>query len=253
MSRKLSRFSVSLGILLGLVVLATPLHAGSVWDLAADFNTASNTATDTWQYSFKSGTDVVLLPNQLAPFNGLTGMDGWGGTFWVGIPFVLKNTSESAIDLWGAYGGTVPAGEIVLHPWTEEAQGDTVVSWLCPQTGLYDVAGSIYIALDPRLDEGDGIVWNLSLGNPYTDGTSLASGAVARADDTPEEAGIIAVSGVSIAAGDMLYFTQNVGAALDPACDASILSLTITEVPEPGTLVLILVGLASMALCRRVR
>ncbi len=220
-------------LLLGLLALAAPAGA-ETWDLAEDFVLDSNTQGNTWQYyqitdGIRDGS-YDLLPAKRRAYHSRNGLDGWDGgangfDASTAFPLVLKNTTDSSIDLWGPNQGTVPAGAVVVHPWADTAdkEGGTpthvAIGFKSPITAVISIRGNLRIAPDSRT--GNGVEWFLDLGDSSR---NLASGTLGAAGGNTELSNL-ELSGVAVEADDMLFLI--IGARGEVSIDATLVSLEI--------------------------
>lgn len=197
----------------------------TVWDAYTEFNSAENSSANVWSYyrvNEDSNTGYSLLP--LYTTFPYTSHNGWVNT---GANFPAVG---------------VDGGELKLQP---EIDGSASIGWNSPITGSVDASFSVF-----DLDVGangagdhpsvpyDGIGYNLFKGG---DATPLATGYVVNGGTS----GTISVTGISVAAGDMLYLQVGDGTA-NNWYDYSGATFTVSEVPEPSTMILLSCGLISL-------
>jgi hypothetical protein len=235
-----------------LTVLGAPQQAGAtaIWDLANDFSISNGNSHDvngaTWDYQYRTSTSASPTTfagtrvNNRAPGGGGTKMDLPPNEAWV------RNASgaEDAISLnkFSADAGpndltVYKAGEIGGH-------STTGVQWFAPSDGEYQVDFSGFHAR--RVSIGRNQVLR-----------------IVRPDNSQGTWTINAVNNVGSANAVVKSETFNMNAGQQvtveivpsgPHGDFSGLSMTITQIPEPSTFVIIgLSGLAVATVVRRRR
>lgn len=211
---------------LGLVPSA---QAGLTYDVAADFSTASNSGV--WTYGY---WDVEVGPvgfttyNHTAALPGYedSGVVGWafGDSGWAD-PNVNKNTSTE----------TVNAYDITWTPGTVAMGGDgynqyaTVVCWTCPEDGVYSV-DALFTGVQNTGAWANWLVTrNKDVDAPLAVQQWMGYGQM------------LSLSGhLTLSTGDTLDFISH-------GMQHTSLSATITQVPEPSTFVLLVLGLLGVA------
>jgi hypothetical protein len=198
----------------------------STWDAYSQFNFESNTASDTWQY-------LQVAPGVNGDYSlfGATASSGaWNvwqpsSSTFPEFPFVGKS-SDYTTGLTG-------------HP-ADPVSGSNsafAVGWKAAAAGAYNVKFSVASNWSGVGPEVDGIAyWLFRQG----DTAALSSGTLANMTGT----GLLSVNGISVAAGDMLYL--QVGPGAYNSCDQSLVSFTVTTVPEPSTIILVAAGLIGL-------
>ncbi|HWE55247.1 MAG TPA: DUF6531 domain-containing protein, partial [Acidimicrobiales bacterium] len=106
--------------------------------------------------------------------------------------------------------------EVAAHPYPD---ADAVVAWTAPYTTTVNVSGSV-TSIDPG--GGDGVAWYL-----FTGTTQIGNGTVAAGGS----ASIAAVSNLTVAAGQVIYFHINAGPAGNTDYDTTSIDLTIIAMP----------------------
>lgn len=197
----------------------------TVWDAYTEFNSTTNDSANVWSY-------YRVVPGANTTYQLLSSY----GTF----PYQAHNGWNSAASAFPSVG--VDSGEMRLQP---EIGAAAVIGWNSPITGTVDASFSVF-----DMDLGangagdwpgvpyDGVGYNLF---KVGDVTPLATGYVVNGGTS----GTINVSGISVTAGDMLYLQVDPSAA-NNWYDYTGATFTISEVPEPSTMILLSCGLISL-------
>lgn len=227
-----------------LMVLGLML-AGSVqaeiWSLADDFSTAAN-PNGAWRYGwYRGGTTNFTLYNN--PVSGTmdgstyTDWEGPAGAPWAG--FVLKNQGPNVMDDWAYY----EPGQVILHPGSDGDQMSTV-RWTAPRSMTVDVTalftgqappGTTVTCLVLKNNATQVLVYS-PINGFY--GTAANNYADRNEQNGPSYVGYS--QQLTFNQGENLEFSlyyQN-----DYGNDSTGLAVTITEVPEPMTMILLAVG-----------
>ena len=221
------------------VVVAFVIGIGStaqatVWDAYSGFHTTGNDSNATWQY----------LHNVPGTNSGYVHFDEYGLS-----PAGYNAWSRSDGD-WEHLGkDPTITTELVLQPYSpyNEAGATDVAStigWKSPVTGLVNVSFSLTDRWPNATTDGVEY-WLFKSGSA----TALANdilldvgtGTQGQAGNTT---GIMSINNVAVASGDMLYL--QVGPRGRYNNDLVGFNFTVSEVPEPGTLTLILCGLSGL-------
>jgi hypothetical protein len=212
---------------------------GTVFDAVDGFTTAANTETSLWSYRFANDE---LRDGSYSLITATGTLPSWpGAEFWFTPP------ASFAVPLLGANrtGGTLTSGAVVWPDDTLYAHpgngGLVLLSWLSPSTLVTDIAFAVTDA-DPG--GGDGIAWFLELNNA---GDTLASGVIDNGGGTAP----LLVSDVSVQSGDRINLV--IGDRGGFSFDSTLLTMTITVVPEPSTLSLMIIGGVLVRCARRRR
>jgi hypothetical protein len=114
------------------------------------------------------------------------------------------------------------------------SEQDAAIGWKSPTTGKVNVSYSLTM---PNIEGQDtnGIEYWLLQG-----ATELGHGILAKG----ETSGMVTASNISVASGDMVYLrVGNNGAS---GYDDTRFTMTVTSVPEPGTLIMIAIGMSAL-------
>jgi hypothetical protein len=198
-----------------------------IWNASDQFSTTSNTAADTWQYFWAAGDGSNNAGYNLFAQYDTSGTSAPGYPVWDNNAqwhFIGKNASVYDGLLAHPF-GYPPAN---LPPYI------VAVGWKSPIDGVVDADFSL---LDLNAGEGDGQAWALFKSGATT---PLASGTLDNGGNT----GLLHVSNVPVAAGDMLYL--QVGCRADFVGDLTGVQFQVTSVPEPG--IFALMSCAAMGL-----
>jgi hypothetical protein len=224
---------------LGLLFLAAQsVSAGPIYDAAADFSTATN-PNGVWTYGYSSsltpGPGLTLYTMSDNAFLGNPNFIAWTANIALSDPAVWKNTASTT-----QTAGTVSLlpGELAFHPGPSDQF--SFVRFTAPQAGLYSIATTF---------TGRDFVGPTTADVHILDtGISLFSGEVTGFGPTSD---VVAPNMVlQLAAGDTIDFAVGFGTDGNFFFDTTGLSATITNVtpvPEPGTVALLLIGLAGVA------
>ncbi len=196
------------------------VRADLTWNAFDEFNSTSNTVNDTWQYLYAEG-------------------DGSNNTGYVpfsqysaGVPDDLPAWRNDVPENWHFIGKDVnidPLG-LLVHPFGPPAY-IAAIGWKSPIAGVVNAELSV---TDLNVAEGDGQDWKLFKSGGAT---ALSSGTILNGGTS----GIITVSNISVASGDMLYLQINAGTTM--AGDMTGVTFTVSSVPEPSAITLLVCGL----------
>jgi hypothetical protein len=224
-SRKYTLVS-TFATLLSLVVLARPSAAQS-YNAAGDFSISSN-PNGAWSYGWSTSLGSAFIPSTIATnaYMGFT-LEGWLGNSDSSLtPYVLHNATTTIVN----NNPTTPyqPGQLAEHP---GAQGQyEVVRWTAPFSGTFSINATF---------SGLSTIGSTTDVHIFLDGVSIFNSAVNGYPAPTSYSGI-----QSIVAGDRIDFAVGIGSDGSPDNDTTGLSATI--VPEPGTLCLVAMGLASL-------
>lgn len=208
-------------VIFGMVIIVgTHTAQATVWDAYSQYSTTSNSATDVWQYlTVSEGANSGYSPMGTYGYCGFAASTGWQDA--TSVPFIGQSASYTN----GLY---ILPGEA-----TEAA----VIGWKSPLAGTVNVDYSFSIS---KLVSGE-ITYAL-----YREGDDaslpLQSGTRTTSSGTIEGT-------VSIAYGKMLYLQlgpsyQNT--TTDFWYDDSIVTFTVSGIPEPSSLMLMASGIIGL-------
>ncbi len=240
-----TRSALIVVIVLGLAVRA---QADYVYNAHSEFNSTSNTASDTWQYmtaaTFGTNGGYTLMPSTLYGATEISTVQGWGiDDAWT-APYLADWTVSGEPDIKpaGLYFDLELAGGAATTP-------SGVLAWRSPTSGYATVDFTLTggpTAVANATGTGDGMTYALFAGSEATArATGVATGAAAATEH---------VAYIPVSAGTMLYLQFGSGANSygdDYRCDYTI---AVSDVPEPSSIVLLgstLVGLLAYAWRKR--
>lgn len=218
---------------LGLVGLCAALvspvgTAAAVYDVAADWSTTDN---PNGPWSYLQGT--ALLPNQPTACCGLP----------VAPSFAPSHVSGTFLPVFGQ---ATPGADIYVHSYDPfnggAAQGEAVLAWTAPMSGLADVSGYFYYSHFPHQRSNDVTILL---------GGSVLGSAVLSYLEHQDEANQwnFSFNDLVVNTGDMLtmVFQRSAGQS-SGSSDAGNLIITFTAaaVPAPPTSALIFAGMAAL-------
>ncbi len=208
-------------IVLGMVfIIGTHTAQATVWDAYSQYNTTSNSATDVWQYlTVSEGANSGYSLMGTYGYCGFAASTGWQDA--TSVPFIGKSANYTN-------------GLYVLPGETTEA---AVIGWKSPLTGTVNVDYSFSIT---KLVEGE-ITYALyregdEVGLPLESGTRTTSSGTIEGT-------------VSIAYGKMLYLQLGpsyAGGGNDFWYDDSVVTFTVSGIPEPSSLMLMASGIIGL-------
>jgi hypothetical protein len=261
-SRGFAKFVLFSVLIMLAACIAAPTQAG-VWSIADDFSTTTNPNGD-WTYG------VYLADGHGYPFYNWEYFQ-----LWAGMPNFAK---------WGNPGEDLGAGAIFYNPDTTDLVSGTqwlrpgevaifpanlgwgytpVIRWTAPEAmtiaidaafrGHDETTTDVHVLLNG--DMTDGPEW----GSPTFTGTQLMDGVIdgnyGCVDLSIPQSGTIqeqTYAGViTVAAGDTIDFVVGYGPNHFYGGDLTGVTATITTVPEPSTLVILVLGVLGMICWRK--
>jgi hypothetical protein len=208
-----------------LIVLGGITSANAtIWDAFTDFTTAdTQSSTSIWQFLTAPAGTTTYTP---MPTRG----GGWYDD--------TMTYSWRANDSYTAYFAKFDGG---VHALTDlradhgDPNLDTVLGWCSPIDGVVDISFQVR----KQIGGGTGVNYYL-----YEEGnaTALSSGAI----DGYGDSGMITLPSLSVTVGRKFYLQMD--PAGDPNTDTLGCNMTVTTVPEPGTVVLLCGAFAGLAI-----
>lgn len=202
--------------------------AAVIYDVAADWSTTDN---PNGPWSYLQGT--ALLPNQPTACCGLP----------VAPSFAPSYVSGTFLPVFGQ---ATPGADIYVHSYDPfnggAAQGEAVLAWTAPMSGLVDVSGYFYYSHFPHQRSNDVTILL---------GSSVLGSAVLSYLEHQDEANqwSFSFNDLAVNTGDMLtmVFQRSAGQS-SGSSDAGNLTVTFTAaaVPAPPTGALIFAGMAAL-------
>lgn len=245
----------TLGRIAGIAAASLACVAGSaqavtVHDATADFSAVSN-ANGVWSYGYETslgGSFTLYTHAEPSLDPGVTGSaDGWNAGAGL-LPWVAK-AGPSGWDCCTSSGTTAhaAAGTLTLHPgpMTEYS----VVRFTAPTAGSYAIAASFWGQDDGTNSGGQRPGTTTDVHVRLASG-DLFTGAVNGFGPSTTTSG---GGTVSLAAGETVDFVVGVGANGNYYNDSTGLAATVTAVPEPETVAMMLAGLGALAFVARRR
>lgn len=219
--------------LVGSIEKSNAVIIGS-YDLAADFTTAAN-PNGVWSYGYSTtlGGSFVLHTSTSPNPTYYSTIDNWHTDLGYGMPAVLRNSTAGTVtnDTGTA---VLTAGQLASHP--GYSGQFSVVRFTAPAAGLFNVSGSFL---------GADIVGTTTDVHILLNGGAIFNGAVSGFD---AGSGPSFNSDWSLAMGDTLDFVVGWGNG-NFDFDSTAISAVITQVPEPGTAAILILG--GLAMLRR--
>jgi hypothetical protein len=232
---------------LGLLFLTTQsVSAGPIYDAAADFSIATN-PNGVWTYGYSlsltPGAGLTLYTMSNNADGGNPNFIAWTANIADSVPAVLKNIASTTQMSFGTV--SLLPGELAFHPGPSDQF--SFVRFTAPQAGLYSIA-TTFTGRDV-----DGTTTDVHL---LHDGTSLFAGEVTGFGSSSDV--VVPSMLLNLAAGDTIDFAVGFGTDDNFFFDTTGLSARITNVtpvvtpvPEPGMLILLVIGLVGVTGYRR--
>jgi hypothetical protein len=215
--------------------------AGVIYSAAADFSVASN-PNGVWSYGTTGTTltgPLTLYATQKNGMGGVPDWNGWQGTqpmFGDNFPLVGKNfgaTSEASADI------VLLAGQLAEHPAPDGAYA--VVRFTAPTAGTF----LLNAVFEGREFQGQERATNTDV-HILLNGVALFNGAVIGFGPSSDQS---FATTLSLSAGDRVDFSVGFGSDHNFLGDTTALDATLSAVPEPSGLVLMLSALGGAGLC----
>jgi hypothetical protein len=205
--------------------------AGQVYDLAADFSLASN-PNGVWSYGYETtlGSQLNLYNGAASGFDGTPGLEAWYSATFPPTPNVPPATvyNSTASDVRPNFGTVIiPAHSVSFHPGPTDYF--SVIRWTAPTTGLFN--------LDVAFRGDDFFFPTTTDVHVLLNSRSLFSADVLAFGPGPSFSDIL-----SVKAGDRIDFAVGFGPDGSYTGDSTGISATLTAVPEPGSALLLSVG-----------
>jgi hypothetical protein len=225
---------ILVGILALCLLNAEASMAGTLYDAAADFSPTSN-PNGVWSYGWSQTLGSTFnLDTTSATIDGL---NWWEGPIFTGaqppgsFPLVGHNGTTSPI----TFGGTAEAqpGQLWMHPGPQDQF--SVIRFTAPDAGTFVLATSftgIDFAGPTRTDV-----------HVLLDGSSIFNGNV---DGFGPGSGPSFTTTLTLHAGDTIDFAVGDGTHGTYNNDSTGITATLSSVPEPASLILLVLGLAGM-------
>ena len=213
-----------------LALSSAVVHAAS-FNPSADFSLSGN-PNGRWSYGYSQTLGGPLIPHATSGSN--SGLDFWNTDISIGLPWVAHNSTALPMNWAGTT--TVAPGALSLHPGPNGQVA--ILRFTAPSTGQYAINGAFFgqdyigpTTTDVHLllngsSIFDGVVSDFGTSQPFNITTALT-------------------------AGSRLDFAVGFGSNQTYLYDSTGLAATITQVPEPTTLVLAGVAVGLLCLSRR--
>lgn len=226
-------YTFILGTIMSLISQAT---LATTWSLSGDYSATENPSGQ-WSYGYTIGnlTADPNLPFHL--FDSKGNFNGFAHQYLAGtgLPSVGQAFESNVFD--------VPIGAVMLHPGNIVGLTDysSVVAWTAARDGIYSVNG-LFKTVDTRGPNVETLV--IANGTVEYDSFLIGTGTEGNFDFQ-----------TSLTKGSTLYFAvSNHGAVGDmnwTLADAMISEEAQTSIPEPGTNMMVFLGVAILILVRQ--
>lgn len=211
--------------------LQANVHAAVIYDVTSDFSISNGNPNGVWTYGYSaSGGATYSLINSDRIYNTAVAI-GWGSNAVnnQNAPMDWKNISSSTIN------GVAP-GQFTIHP-GPAANGDYgVLRFVTPIAGIYSIASTFFTG-----DVGDTdarVLKNADFLNPLAFASSTTGNFAFNTT-------------LSLATGDTLDFVVgNKGSFFSDNTPLSVVITPSAQVPEPGTLLVLTLGLGILGVVR---
>ena len=231
--------------LASLIVLVLCLTLGSsaavvavTWDVAADFSETANPNAP-WAFGYTSGATFTAFPSigdWYAGYHSGGSIYAWYDYF--SFPVVGHSHTGSVVTIWGRCLPLLPS-MVAVCPGDAPTGRDVpaVVSFTAPWSAVYTISAQF-----TQLD------WSSAAGVAvYTSGGSVNwTGAL-----TGQGTSASFAQAISLAEGESLFLEVNKGSDGSNMYDTIGLTASLTAIPEPSAILVLLSGLGSGALVLR--
>jgi hypothetical protein len=221
------------------------------YSLNADWSDVAN-PNGVWSYNL--GGDPIAVHQEF-----WWGQAGWGYQ-WIGDGCIIKGSQITGTDPWG--NPSTPAhdwqpGDVMMHALSIPYGGETTflnVKWTSPADGTIDITGRAWDGGIFAFPDRD-VAWSLSLGGQAVANRSSVRGLFRTDTGAQLGANLIggnSLTGIPVNAGEVVefrvltqtYYGQFLGVEEN---------ITLTVVPEPGSVSLFVAGILGMGMFRRQR
>ena len=216
-------------------LLATSAHAATSWDATADFDPSNNpSASGAWSYGWMStlGGTFTLFTN---PQHPLVSFYTWNSS--VVDPQAMPTIGKS---IEGAAWYTVLIEPNTLHAHPGPSGEYAVLRFTSPTAGNFNVSASFFGQDDAGPTSSDVHVRTNS-GDLFSDSVSGFGPSSLKSWS----------SMLNLAAGQTVDFAVGYGSNRSYFYDSTGMTATVTAVPEPATMAMMITGLAGIAARRR--
>jgi hypothetical protein len=240
--------------------MASVSFADMDWDLARDYSTTANPNGD-WSYGvYLEDAYGFSIYNWVShqDYAGNPDLTYWGnpGDDSLTVGAIFDNPSTT--NIFSGYGLWLRPGEVMFHPAAYDASYCPFIRWTAPAdmdisidaefTGHADSATTDVLVL-LNGDMNDGSVY---VGTPLFDGyvqgnAGCSELGIAQSGATPVQS---YQGTISVHAGDYIDFFANAGGN-GYGGDPTGVSAKITQVPEPGTWIVLATGLIGLLVWRK--